>query len=490
MKKPEAVDYPEIRLLIDGKWRGSGNARTLPVLNPATEDVIGHCPVASEKDLSAAAEAADRGFHAWRKKSAHERYVILARAADLLIERADHISRLLTLEIGRPLAQSRSEVLNGADMLRWLAEEARRITSTLIPARVPGVEQRVERLPIGPVAAFTPWNFPINQSVRKIGAALAAGCSVILKGPEEAPASSAALVAAFDDAGVPAGAIGLVFGLPAMISEYLIAHPLIRKISFTGSTSVGKQLAALAGTHMKPATMELGGHGPALICEDADVPRAVSILSSVKYRNAGQVCTSPTRFLVHRSVFDCFVETFVEAVRKLQVGDGFDEGVHMGPLAHSRRVEAVEALVGDAIEKGAVLRTGGQRLGNRGYFYAPTVFTDVPVVCRIMNEEPFGPIAIINRYPDDEAMIAEANRLRYGLGAYVYSGSPSRGASVAARIEAGMVTVNHQGFGLPEAPFGGVRDSGYGNEGGTEAVNAYLVSKYVTRFDAEMVQYG
>jgi succinate-semialdehyde dehydrogenase/glutarate-semialdehyde dehydrogenase len=337
--------------------------------------------------------------------------------------------------------------------------------------------------PVGPVAAFTPWNFPINQAVRKASAALAAGCSIIIKGPEETPASCAALVRAFCDAGIPAGTINIVFGVPAQVSGYLIPHPAIRKVSFTGSTSVGKQLAKLAGEHMKRVTMELGGHAPAIVFADADVDAAAKILSANKYRNAGQVCVSPTRFLVQEPVYDAFVEKFVGHAKAVKVGNGLDESTRMGPLAHERRLDAIEAFVADAVAKGAKVATGGKRIGNKGYFFEPTVLTDVPREARIMNEEPFGPVAIVNSFRDFDDAVSEANRLPYGLAAYAYTRSPKTAAGIGQAIESGMVSINHHGLALPEVPFGGIKDSGYGSEGGADAIEAYLNTKFVTQFN-------
>ncbi|ACL55778.1 NAD-dependent succinate-semialdehyde dehydrogenase [Methylobacterium nodulans] len=473
--------FPDVHLHIAGEWRRGATGQTLPILNPATGDTLGQLAVASRKDLDAALAAADRGFAAWRKVSAFERSKVLRKAADLLRARVDEIARIMTLEQGKPLAESRVEVLAGADTMDWFAEEGRRAYGRVIPPRAEGVMQIVLREPVGPVAAFTPWNFPINQAVRKVAASLCTGCSVILKGPEDTPASCAALVQALLDAGVPGDVLGLVFGDPAAISSYLIPHPVIRKMSFTGSTAVGKELAALAGKHMKRATMELGGHAPAIVFRDADLGKAVQVLGANKFRNAGQVCVAPTRFLVHDSVFDRFVDGFVDFARTLKVGDGLQEGVKMGPLAHGRRIEAMEALVADAEAKGATLRTGGKRIGNRGHFFEPTVFTDVPLDARIMNEEPFGPIAAIQRFSDDEEAFAEANRLPYGLAAYAYTRSSETATKLATRIESGMLSINHHGIALPETPFGGVKDSGYGSEGGSEAIEGYLNTRFVTQ---------
>ncbi|KMO27529.1 NAD-dependent succinate-semialdehyde dehydrogenase [Methylobacterium aquaticum] len=473
--------FPDVKLHIAGEWRSGATGQTMPILNPATGETLSQLAVATRQDLDQALDAAERGFKAWRKVSAFERSKVLRKAANLMRERADEIARIMTLEQGKPVAEAKMEVLGGADTMDWFAEEGRRAYGRVIPARAEGVMQLVIREPVGPVAAFTPWNFPINQAVRKVSAALCTGCSVILKGPEDTPASCTALIQALLDAGVPGDVLGLVYGDPAEISSYLIPHPVIRKITFTGSTAIGKELAALAGKHMKRATMELGGHAPAIVFRDADVQKAVQVLGANKYRNAGQVCVAPTRFLVHESVFDAFVDGFVGFSRDLTVGNGLEAGVKMGPLAHGRRIEAMEAFVADAEQKGAQLRTGGKRIGNQGNFFEPTVFTDVPLDARIMNEEPFGPIAAIRRFSDDEEAFTEANRLPYGLAAYAYTRSAETATKLATRVESGMMSINHHGIALPETPFGGVKDSGYGSEGGSEAIEAYLNTKFVTQ---------
>ncbi len=472
--------YPDVSLFIDGTWRAG--ARSEPVLNPATGETIGTVAHAGTADLDEALDAAERAFRSWSRVSPHERYKLMRKAAELLRARHEEISRIMTLEQGKPVGEARIETLAAADIIDWMAEEGRRQYGRLIPARAEGVQQIVHREPVGPVAAFTPWNFPINQAVRKVSAAIAAGCSVILKGPEETPASCAALIKCYEDAGLPAGVVNLVFGVPAEISSYLIPHPVIRKVTFTGSTPVGKQLAALAGAHMKRVTMELGGHAPAVVFEDADLDHAIKLLSSAKFRNAGQVCVSPTRFLVHENVYERFVDGFTEAVKKVKVGNGLDESVRMGPLANARRVDAMEALTADAVQQGATLLTGGNRIGNNGYFFEPTVLTGVPLSARIMNEEPFGPVVPIAPFSSSEALFAEANRLPWGLAAYAYTRSGTTADEFSRRVESGMISINHHGLALPEVPFGGVKDSGYGSEGGTEAMDAYVNTKFVTQY--------
>lgn len=473
--------YPDTQLFINGEWRAGAEGRSIEVVNPATGQRIGQVAHATKADLDAALAAVEHGFRVWSAKSAFDRSKIMRKAAELLRERADRIARIMTMEQGKPLPEAKMETLAAADVIDWFAEEARRTYGQIIPARAPGVMQLAVKLPVGPVAAFTPWNFPINQVVRKLSGALAAGCSIIVKAPEETPASPAELIRAFADAGVPEGVVNLVYGVPAEISEYLIPHPVIRKISFTGSTAVGKHLAALAGQHMKLSTMELGGHAPAIVFADADVEKAVKTLVGSKFRNAGQVCVSPTRFLIEESIYGDVVEAFTEAAKAIKVGNGLDESTQMGPLANERRIPAIESLINDAVEKGAKLKTGGRRIGNEGYFFEPTVLADVPLEARIMNEEPFGPVASFRPFSDLEEVIAEANRLPYGLASYAFTGSADTAQQLGLRIQAGMTTINHIGLALPEVPFGGIKDSGHGTEGGSEAIEAYLFTKFITQ---------
>jgi succinate-semialdehyde dehydrogenase/glutarate-semialdehyde dehydrogenase len=473
--------YPDVNLFIGGEWGPSEAGRFIDVLNPATGESIGRVAHADRADLDRALAAAQKGFETWRRMSAYDRSKIMRKAAGLMRERADETARLMTIEQGKPLAEAKGETLLSGDIIEWFAEEARRTYGRVVPARAEGIYQLVLKEPVGVVAAFTPWNFPINQAVRKVSAALAAGCSVILKAPEETPASPAELVRAFADAGVPAGVVNLVFGVPSEISEYLIPHPIVRKISFTGSTPVGKHLAALAGAHMKRVTMELGGHAPAIVFDDADLDVASKILSTNKYRNAGQVCVAPTRFLVQERVYESFVDKFVAASKAIKVGDGMERGTTMGPLANERRVQAMEALTADATRVGAELRTGGSRIGNKGNFFEPTVLTNVPLEARAMNEEPFGPFAMINSFRDFDEVVQEANRLPFGLASYAYTRSAKTANAIAAAVESGMMSINHHGLALPEVPFGGMKDSGYGSEGGLEAIEAYLNTKFVSQ---------
>ena len=474
-------NYPDVQLLINGKWQAAAEGETIPVINPATEATIGHVAKATRADLDAALSAAASGFEVWRKTSAFERYQCMRRAANLLRDRADHVAMLMSMEQGKPLVEAKLETLASADIIDWFAEEGRRTYGRIVPARMANVAQMVFREPVGPVAAFTPWNFPINQVVRKLSAATATGCSIIIKGPEDTPASPAELVRAFVDAGIPAGVVNLVYGVPAEISQYLIAHPVIRKITFTGSTEVGKQLASLAGLHMKRVTMELGGHAPAIVFNDADVDAAVKTLVANKFRNCGQVCVSPTRFIVQAGVYDSFVEKFSAAAEKLVVGEGIAANTQMGPVVNKRRLDAMERMVGDAKDRGAKVHVGGGRLGEKGYFFKPTVMTDLPLDSQVMTQEPFGPLALISRFETFGQAVSEANRLPYGLASYAWTQSAKTAADIANAIEVGMLSINHHGIGLPEVPFGGVKDSGYGSEGGMEGLEGYLLTKFVTQ---------
>lgn len=469
-----------VQLYIDGAWRDGTSRETLNFWDPATGQVVGHVAVAKHDDLEDACRAADKGFRQWRVTSAVERSAILRKAASLIRERRAEIAPLLTREQGKPITQARQEIESSADIFEWFAEEGRRTYGRIIPSRAQDVRLSVIREPVGPVASFSPWNFPLAQAARKIGAALASGCSVIIKGPEETPEALAHVIGALHDAGIPPGVVNLVYGAPSDISSFLIPHPVIRKISFTGSTVVGKQLAAMAGAHMKRATMELGGHSPTLVFEDANLERAADLLTAFKFRNAGQVCTSPARILIQDKVYGEFKSKLVDRAAGLKIGNGSEEATQMGPLANPRRVQAMEALIQDAIDQNASLATGGRRIGNQGNFFEPTILEDVPQAARIMNEEPFGPVMMLQRFPDLESMIKEANRLPYGLAAYAYTRSARTAAIVSEAMESGMVSINHHGLGLPETPFGGVKESGYGSEGGSEAMDPYLVSKFVT----------
>lgn len=469
------MTYPNTQLFIAGQWCDAADGRTLPVFNPATGQEIGRVAHAAQADLDRALQAAQQGFETWRDMAPAERAKIMRRAAALMRERANEIAPLITQEQGKPLAEAKAETLAAADLTAWFADEGLRVYGRIVPSRGrPELRQMVLKDPVGPVAAFTPWNFPINQVVRKVGPALAAGCSMLVKAAEETPAGPAAYIRAFADAGLPAGVLGLVYGHPAEISNYLIPHPVIRKITFTGSTPVGKQLAALAGQHMKRVTMELGGHAPVIVCEDADIAHAVRTAGAAKFRNAGQVCISPTRFLVHESIRDEFARALAQHAQGLKVGDGLAEGTQMGPLANPRRLTAMAELLRDAVEQGASVLAGGERLGQAGNFWQPTVLADVPTTARVFNDEPFGPMAAIRSFNTLDDAIAEANRLPYGLAGYAFTRSLKNADLLTRRVEVGMLWINMPAMPSAEMPFGGIKDSGYGSEGGPEALEAYL----------------
>jgi succinate-semialdehyde dehydrogenase/glutarate-semialdehyde dehydrogenase len=469
------MTYPNTQLFINGQWQDAADGRTLAVFNPSTGQEIGRVAQAGKADLDKALEAAQKGFETWRDMLPIERAKIMRKAAALIRERAGEIAPLLTQEQGKPLVEAKGETLAAADMIEWYADEGQRVYGRLVPSRFkPEMRQMVVKDPVGPVAAFTPWNFPINQVVRKVGPALAAGCSMLVKAAEETPAGPAAFIKAFADAGLPPGVLGLVYGNPAEISGYLIPHPVIRKVTFTGSTPVGKQLAAMAGQHMKRVTMELGGHAPVIVCEDADIGLAVKAAGAAKFRNAGQVCISPTRFLVHESVKGEFAQALAQYAQGLKVGDGLSEGVQMGPLANPRRVTAMAELHADAVQKGATVLTGGKRIGDTGNFWEPTVLMDVPLEARVFNDEPFGPMAGIRGFTDLGDAIKEANRLSFGLAGYAFTRSLKNADLLARRVEVGMLWMNMPAMPNAEMPFGGIKDSGYGSEGGPESLEAYL----------------
>jgi succinate-semialdehyde dehydrogenase/glutarate-semialdehyde dehydrogenase len=468
--------YPEIELYIDGRWkRASGQ----PVINPADESVLGTVPTATIADLDDALAAAERGFAVWRKTAPAKRSQIILKAASLMRQRVEEMAVAMTLEQGKPIDRARLEILRGCDIIEWDAMEGLRLYGRVIPSE-DGMRHTVLRQPIGPVAAFSPWNFPMSSPARKVGGALSSGCSVILKASEETPAGAVQLVRAFHDAGLPPGVLNLVFGNPAEISNYLIPQSSIRLVTFTGSIPVGKSLAEMAGRHMKPAIMELGGHAPVIVCDDVDPLATASTSVAGKSRNAGQVCVSPTRFFVQESIYENFAQAFAEKASQLKVGDGMDPSMQMGPLANSRRIDAMEMLVADAKAKGARVLAGGSRLGNRGYFFPLTVLADVPDDARAMNEEPFGPLALVNPVRSLDEAIEKANSLPFGLAAYAFTRSAQNAHRLADDIEAGNLSINHFVASVAETPFGGVKDSGYGREGGTEGLQCYTVAKNVS----------
>ena len=473
--------YTDLALYIDGQWLNGKDRKGEDVVNPATGKVLAHLPHATTADLDRALAAAEKGFAVWRQKTAYDRAKVLRKAGDLIRERADHIARVLVQEQGKVLAESTAEVITTADIFEWFAEEGRRSYGRIIPTRAKGTRQMVFQEPVGVVAAFTPWNFPGVTPARKIGGALAAGCSIIIKASEETPGTCVEIVRCFADAGLPPGVLNLVFGVPASISEYLIASKIVRKISFTGSVPVGKHLAGLAAKGMKRATMELGGHSPVLVFDDADAEKAADTIAAFKYRNAGQVCISPTRFYVQENSYKKFVDRFTEFASALKLGDGLDKDTTMGPLANPRRLDAMEAIVNDSKSRGGNIRTGGKRRGNQGYFFEPTVITDLPDDSKLMTEEPFGPIAPIVSFKTFDEVVARANSLPFGLAAYAFTSSSKTADAIGEQIESGMVAINSTLISTPEAPFGGIKESGYGHEGSVEGLEAYTNKKYIAQ---------
>ncbi|MBC2778620.1 NAD-dependent succinate-semialdehyde dehydrogenase [Parasphingopyxis marina] len=473
------TDYPDsLYMVIDGERVTGGGRDTFDVVNPATGEKIGDLPLATESDLDRALDTAQKGFKIWRDTPAAERARVLQGAARLMTERADDIARVATMEEGKPFAEARIEVMMNVGLFNFYAGECQRIYGRTL-VRPTGMRSTVVKEPVGPVAAFSPWNFPIGNPGRKLGAPIAAGCSVIMKSAEETPASALMVIQSLYDAGLPKEVAQAVFGVPDMVSRHLLGSPIIRKLSFTGSTVVGKHLMQLAAEDMKRTTMELGGHGPVLVFDDVDVDRVLDTMVPHKYRNCGQVCVSPTRFIVQENIYEKFRTGFAERAETIQVGDGMADGTQMGPMANPRRPDAMDRMIGDAKDKGATLHTGGERIGNKGYFYAPTVLSDIPLEAEIMNEEPFGPVALINPFKGEEDMIAEANRLPYGLAAYAWTADSARQKRIAREIESGMVGINSTMIGGADSPFGGVKWSGHGAEDGPEGLEACLVTKAV-----------
>ncbi len=473
--------YTDLKLFIDGQWLNGEGRKGEDVINPATGKTLGHLPHASKADLDTALGAAVKGFKVWKETSAYDRSKIMRKAADLLRERYDHVSKVQTQEQGKVYGELRAEVLTSADIIDWYAEEGRRAYGRIIPGRQKGVRQLVMQEPVGVVAAFTPWNFPTLTPIRKIAGALAAGCSIIIKASEETPGSCVEIVKCFADAGLPAGVLNLVFGVPAEVSEHLIPQKAVKKISFTGSVPVGKHLAGLAAKGMKRATMELGGHSPVVVFEDADPEKAADTIAAFKYRNSGQVCISPTRFYVHEKNYPKFLARFTEYAKGLKLGDGLEKGITMGPLANPRRLDAMDSFVKDAKDRGGKVVTGGERQGNQGFFFQPTIVTNVPDDSKIMTEEPFGPVAPIVTFKTVDEVIERANSLEFGLAAYAFTSSEKNAAAIGDALQSGMVGVNSVAISTPETPFGGIKELGYGSEGGMEGLQAYMNTKFISQ---------
>ncbi|QZH75385.1 MAG: NAD-dependent succinate-semialdehyde dehydrogenase [Erythrobacter sp.] len=472
------TQYPTLHMSIDGEQVTGGGRRTHAVVNPATGATLGELPLADADDLDRALDVAQKGFARWRHSTPQERSAVLQGAARLILERSDDLARIATMEQGKPFAEAKMEVGMVVGWFNFAAGETSRLYGREL-VRPVGQRATVRWEPVGPVAAFAPWNFPLGNPGRKLGAAIAAGCSIILKSAEETPASALGVLQALLDAGLPQGVAQAVFGVPDEVSRHLLGSPVIRKLSFTGSTVVGKHLAKLAADNMIRTTMELGGHGPVLVFDDIDVDRVLATAAPGKTRNAGQVCVSPTRFIVQEDVFERFRDGMAERLAATKIGDGLADGTQMGPMANPRRPDAMEKFVADARAKGATVNTGGERIGNQGYYFQPTVLSEVPLDAQVMNEEPFGPMALVNPYRTEADMIAEANRLPYGLAAYAWTDNAQRQRRLAAELEAGMIGINSHVVGGADAPFGGVQWSGHGSEDGPEGVRACMVVKTV-----------
>jgi len=472
--------YPELQLFIDGEWISKGERSSENVLNPATGEVLGLLPHATPEDLNRALAAAERGFKVWSAMLPEKRSEILRMAAAIMQKNGEQITRVAAMESGKPLAQCRIELHMSIEIFEWYAEEGRRAYGRVLPQRQAGSRMLVIKQPIGPVAAFTPWNFPQANPARKLGASLGAGCSCIIKPAEDTPASAILIAKALQEAGVPDGVVNVVYGVPGEVCPYILRSKVIRKLSFTGSIPIGKELMKLCAENMIRTTMELGGHAPVLVFEDADLEKTLDLAVISKYRNGGQVCVSPTRFYVHESLYGKFVEGFTARVNNMKIGNPLDESNHMGPMIHGRRRAAVEELVQDALGHGATLNAGGNTIEGAGFFYAPTVLSNVPDSARIMNEEPFGPVALINSFSSFDEVIDKANRLPYGLAAYAFTDSAKRVKLLGEQLEAGMIGINSFQISVPESPFGGVKESGHGHEEGIEGLDACLITKFIS----------
>ena len=468
-------------MFINGEWCEASTGNSFDVVDPATGAVIGSMPDGTTADAERAIGAADAAFAEWSATTARERSDMLLRAWQIMTERAGELAELMTREQGKPLKAARNEVNYAADFLRYYSEEATRVAGEWLPSQRADQRFLILRQPVGVVAMVTPWNYPISMLTRKMGPALAAGCTLVLKPAEDTPLCAKAVFDVFIEAGIPAGVINMVTGKdPKPIGEVFTSDPRVRKITFTGSTPVGRMLAGQAAANLKRVSVELGGHAPVIVCEDTDVD-AAAVSSAIRaMRNAGQVCTSPTRFFVHEQVYERFLDGITARSAATVVGDGFADGVEMGPLANGRRLAAMQELVDDAAAAGATVTTGGRRIGDVGYFFEPTVLADVPDHARIMQEEPFGPVAIVNPVSDLDEAIDRANSVPYGLAAYGFTNRADYVDEMVERVEAGNLSINTLEASLPETPFGGMKSSGYGREGGTEGLHHYMVVKNVS----------
>ena len=474
------MSYEKLELLINGKWKLGSENKAEPVINPATNELIGDLPHASKKDLDEALESNAEAFKLWKKESPLNRQKIIENACRNLESKFDQVATNLTIEMGKPLAEAKMELSVGLDVLRWYGEEGKRAYGRIVPSRMSNMSQTVLKEPIGPVIAFVAWNFPVMNVVRKIGGALAAGCTITIKPSEETPGTAIAIGRAFMDAGLPPGVLNIVFGVPSEVSEHLCSSRIPRKLSFTGSIPVGKHLQKLAAENMIRCTMELGGHSPLMVFDDTDIDVAAKISVAGKFRNAGQVCVSPTRFLVQDTIKEKFTQAVINETNKIKVGNGLEDNVNMGPLIAERRVEVMNDFVNDAVENGANIEIGGNRLNLAGSFFSPTILTDVSDNAKIMNEEPFGPLLPIDTFKSVDEVVDRANRLDFGLASYAFTNDPKIVSSLKSEIQAGLLAVNSTVVSTPETPFGGIKHSGYGSEGGVEGLDAFLVTRFIS----------
>ncbi len=466
---------------VAGAWRPGGRDR-LARLNPSTGESLGELAVASPQDVADAVAAAGEAFGRWRTVTAPDRAALLTRAGAAIRARAGEFGRVIATELGNILPASTFEAMVAADVMDWSAGEARRIYGRVIPSRFPGTRQFVLKEPVGPVFAACPWNMPLIFPARKIAEALAAGCTIVIKPAEETPATATLLMQVLHDAGVPPGVVNMVFGRPEEISRIALGSGVVRQLSFTGSVAVGRQLARLATEHLVRCTLELGGHAPTIVFDDADVDAIAPLLAERKARVSGQVCNSPTRFYVQERVYTRFRDALSAAMSSIRVGDPLADGVQMGPLVNSKRLAAIEGFVADATAKGARVAAGGGRLGERGSFHALTLLDEVPDSARIMSEEPFGAVAAMQPFRSLDEVAAKANALPYGLAAYVFSRSARTLREMTDRLEVGLLGLNGCNIAAAETPFGGVKESGYGSEGGSEGVEGLLTTKFVAEF--------
>jgi succinate-semialdehyde dehydrogenase/glutarate-semialdehyde dehydrogenase len=473
--------YPKLELFIGGQWENGASRKTENVINPVNERVLAELPHANKADLDDALEAAKRGFETWRKTTAWDRARIMNKAADIMRERLETIAAIITQEQGKPLFEARLEVAAAADVIQWMAEEGKRSYGRVIPSRLPGTRTFTVQEPVGICTAFTPWNFPVLSPARKIAGALGGGCALIIKPSEETPGAAIEMTRAFVEAGLPEGVLSVVFGVPAEISEYLIAKQEVRKISFTGSIPVGKHLTKLAAEDVKRVTMELGGHSPVIVFDDVDPEKTADIAVGGKYRNAGQVCISPTRFYVQENSYRKFAARFAEQSKAVKLGNGLESDTRMGPLANARRLDAMVNIVADCRSRGAKITAGGTRRGNQGYFFEPTVVTDLQDDSKLMTQEPFGPIATIIPFKTLDEVVTRANSLPYGLAAYAFTTSTRNANIISDALEAGMVGINTFSISMAETPFGGVKESGYGHEGSVEGLESYTSKKFISQ---------